>query len=852
VIESVEMWYPIANKKDTYIHVEAVAATTWTVVHNRDLLDPSHLIFTIYDDNKVIQQVSPHDMTKDQFQVTFGEAISGMVVCFFESDMFTPSLNAASIYTDQLLPKSGNTVQIGGHLVPTQTETWNLGSPTYKFKDLYLSAATLYLGDNTTLGGSTFDITVEGATDAADQPVMAASLFTAKPFTYNPGGGDITLNPEYRFEDASQNVYKLRLNLADGHFNLDTPTGQGTGILDLKSLNVSNDGNVAGVLAGKTTLSNSSGNALEITDGNADFYGDLKVRGTLDAAIVNKSSVNEMDVGDQYITLNALVTTGAPTLDAAIRVSRGDENDAIFGWDETLDRIVAGVDGSEQPVVLNNDTRLSESQTHIADSNNPHTVTKNQIGLGVVQNIKSKFDSTIDPTVNNDFSGGYAVGSLWVNTTTDESFMCMDSSVGAAVWKNTSTSEDLVSHLGDTNNPHGVTRDQLGVGVSQSPTFADVTVSNLITGGQVDGRDVSVDGTKLDTVDTNANNYTHPANHSPSVITQDASNRFVSDAEKATWTGKQDALGFTPIDAATKDAANGVCPLDSNSQVPSANLPALAVDNVSVVADETAQLALTVQEGDVAKRTDNGRTYFALNSTNASMADWAEVTASGDVLTVDGQDGVVDLSGSYEPKNANIQAAVTKADANETAISAHGADTANPHSVTKAQVGLGNLDNTKSNSTTSDPSANDDSSGGYSIGSRWYNTSTKDEFVCLDASVGTAVWKSTLDQNESLSVSAPQTPSAGNTVTVDKAVMLLSSAGGEVTLGDPQLTAGNNGQHVIIVGTSNTDYTKLTNGTGLVLKGDALLKEGNVLELIYLSSLSGWVETNRNVSLFGS
>lgn len=35
--------------------------------------------------------------------------------------------------------------------------------------------------------------------------------------------------------------------------------------------------------------------------------------------------------------------------------------------------------------------------------------------------------------------------------------------------------------------------------------------------------------------------YTHPTNHSPSIITQDASNRFVSDAEKTAWNAKQPA-----------------------------------------------------------------------------------------------------------------------------------------------------------------------------------------------------------------------------------------------------------------------------------------------------------------------
>jgi len=45
-------------------------------------------------------------------------------------------------------------------------------------------------------------------------------------------------------------------------------------------------------------------------------------------------------------------------------------------------------------------------------------------------------------------------------------------------------------------------------------TFRTVAVT-----GNVDGRDVSVDGAKLDTIETNATNYTHPANHAISVVT---------------------------------------------------------------------------------------------------------------------------------------------------------------------------------------------------------------------------------------------------------------------------------------------------------------------------------------------
>lgn len=50
------------------------------------------------------------------------------------------------------------------------------------------------------------------------------------------------------------------------------------------------------------------------------------------------------------------------------------------------------------------------------------------------------------------------------------------------------------------------------------------------------------DKAKLDGLTVGANAYTHPANHPASIITQDSSNRFVTDAEKAEWTDKQAAL----------------------------------------------------------------------------------------------------------------------------------------------------------------------------------------------------------------------------------------------------------------------------------------------------------------------
>ena len=56
--------------------------------------------------------------------------------------------------------------------------------------------------------------------------------------------------------------------------------------------------------------------------------------------------------------------------------------------------------------------------------------------------------------------------------------------------------------------------------------------------GSVDGLMAKEDKSKLDGMAAGANNYTHPASHVATMITQSATHRFVSDTEKNTWNGK--------------------------------------------------------------------------------------------------------------------------------------------------------------------------------------------------------------------------------------------------------------------------------------------------------------------------
>ena len=112
------------------------------------------------------------------------------------------------------------------------------------------------------------------------------------------------------------------------------------------------------------------------------------------------------------------------------------------------------------------------------------------------------------------------------------------------------------------------------------------------------------------------------------------------------------------IAATEKAAANGVATLGADSKIPAAQLPAIAISETFVVASEVAQLALTVQQGDVAVRTDLSDSYIALNDTNATMADWQILLTPTDaVSSVNSQTGVVVLGYAdvgAEPADATI------------------------------------------------------------------------------------------------------------------------------------------------------------------------------------------------------
>ena len=50
---------------------------------------------------------------------------------------------------------------------------------------------------------------------------------------------------------------------------------------------------------------------------------------------------------------------------------------------------------------------------------------------------KNNLAATVAPTVTDDSSAGYEVSSIWVDTTADIAYICLDASIGAAIWEAT-------------------------------------------------------------------------------------------------------------------------------------------------------------------------------------------------------------------------------------------------------------------------------------------------------------------------------------------------------------------------------------------------------------------------------
>jgi hypothetical protein len=134
------------------------------------------------------------------------------------------------------------------------------------------------------------------------------------------------------------------------------------------------------------------------------------------------------------------------------------------------------------------------------------------------------------------------------------------------------------------------------------------------------------------------------AQFAANVIDTDAT--FAANSDTRLPTQKAVATKFATLGTAstrnTGVAAGNVPVLDGSGLLETSVLPALAISSVSVVASQVAMLALTVQQGDVAVRSDLNKSYILSTNSPSTLADWKELLTPTDaVLSVAALTGAV-------------------------------------------------------------------------------------------------------------------------------------------------------------------------------------------------------------------
>ena len=149
-------------------------------------------------------------------------------------------------------------------------------------------------------------------------------------------------------------------------------------------------------------------------------------------------------------------------------------------------------------------------------------------------------------------------------------------------------------------------------------------------------------------------------------VTVDKKGRVISganlDASDIPNISKDKVTGLgTAATLNTGTSSGNVVVVGSDGKIPSSIIPSIAITDTFVVDSESAMLALTAQVGDVAVRSDLGRTYILKSSPATSIDNWQVIlTPASPVTSVNSKTGNVVLTASDVGAESSLKNSTAK------------------------------------------------------------------------------------------------------------------------------------------------------------------------------------------------
>ena len=374
------------------------------------------------------------------------------------------------------LTLTGGISSIAGSIIPSADVTYDLGSSTKQWKDIYVGPGSLYVNGSKVLEDDTGTITFSAD---ADQNIRIKTLGAG---ILQLGSSSTNINIDGTMQIAAgKNITDsagIKVNFGDSiEMNGNKVIGLGapssandattktyvdTAIAAISTSSIQQGNSNVTVTdsgTGSVTVSVDGSTALTVSSTGVVVAGNFTVQGTTTTV-----ESNTIALADNIITLNS-DATGAPSQNAGIEVERGDEANTQIRWNEGTDTWTFTNDGAVYyPMATGTDT-LAEGTTNLY-----HTTGRARGALSASSATGVSYNST---------TGAISLGSIPNSSLANNSITINGTSValgGTRTLDTDSLSEGVNKYFTDARARGAVSA---GTGISYNSTSGVISTSAI-------------------------------------------------------------------------------------------------------------------------------------------------------------------------------------------------------------------------------------------------------------------------------------------------------------------------------------------------------------------------------------